>query len=55
MVIRISKDACCVRYITVDADYALSLFNLILQSLGDQESVVLFSRGDEQQVIAAGC
>lgn len=55
MVIRIFKDADCVRYIDVDADYALQLFNLILQSLGDGESVVLYSDGDEFHVIAAGC
>lgn len=55
MVIRIFKDASCVRYIEVEQESALSLFNLILQLLGDGESVVLYSEGDEQHVVATGC
>lgn len=55
MVIRIFKDAACIRYIEVEPENALPLFNLILQSLGEQEEVVLYSDGDEQHVIATGC
>lgn len=55
MVIRIFKDASCVRYIEVEEESALSLFNMILQSLGDGESVVIYSGGDEQHVVATGC
>lgn len=55
MVIRIFKDAVCVRYIEVEQEAALPLFNLILQSLGEDEEVVLYSDGDEFHVIAAGC
>ena len=55
MIIRIFRNAACVRYIEVEQETALPLFNLILQSLGDGESVVLFSDGDEQHVVATGC
>ncbi len=55
MIIRIFKDAACVRYIEVEQESALTLFNLILQNLGDHEEVVLYSDGDESHVIATGC
>lgn len=54
MVIRIFKDAACVRYIEVEEEAALPLFNLILQSLDRDEEVVLYN-GDEEHVIAVGC
>lgn len=53
MVIRIFKDAACVRYIEVEEEAALPLFNLILQFI-DREEVVLYN-GDEEHVIAVGC
>ena len=54
MVIRIFKDAACVRYIEVEEEAALPLFNLILQSIDRDEGVVLYN-GDEEHVIAVGC
>ena len=55
MVIRIYKDSDCIRYITVDADVALSLFNMVLLSLGEGESVVLYSGDNREHVVATGC
>lgn len=54
MVIRIYKDTECLRYIMLDADVALTLFNLILLSLGDGESVILYSDDSEDSVVAVG-
>lgn len=55
MIIRIFKNASCVRYIEVQEDAALSLFNLILQSLDRDEEVVLYSDDKEENVVACGC
>lgn len=54
MIIRIFKNADCVRYIEIDDDVALNLFNLILQSLDKDEQVVLYSDEDEEHVVAVG-
>ncbi len=54
MIIRIFKNADCVRYIEVDEDAALPLFNLILQSKDKDEEVVLYSDSDEEHVVAVG-
>lgn len=54
MFIRIFKNGDCLRFIYVDEDSSLVLFNLILQSLGEDENVVLYS-GDDKYVIATGC
>lgn len=51
MVIRIFKDEDCIRYIMVEEEVALPLFNLIIQALGDRESAILYS-GDEERIIA---
>lgn len=55
MVIRIFKDFETVRYIAVEESVALQLFNLILLSLGEGESVTLYSSDDEYEVVATGC
>lgn len=55
MIIRIFKDASCFRYIEVERETALPLFNLILQSLEVDEEVVLYSDDNESDVIAVGC
>lgn len=54
MIIRIFKDGDCLRYIEVEEEAAWQLFNLILQSLGVDEEIVMYS-GDEQRVVATGC
>lgn len=54
MIIRICKDTECLRYIAVDESVALQLFNLILLSLGEGESVTLYSSDDEHEVAAMG-
>jgi hypothetical protein len=41
MIIRIFKECDCIRYIEIDEEAALPLFNLILQSLDSDEEVVL--------------
>ena len=51
MVIRIFKDEECIRYIMVEEEAALLLFNMIIQALGDRESAILYS-GDEERIIA---
>jgi hypothetical protein len=55
MIIRIFKECDCVRYIEIDEEAALPLFNLILQSLDSDEEVVLYSDGNEEHVVACGC
>lgn len=55
MIIRIFKKDTCVRYIEIDEEAALPLFNLILQSLDSDEEVVLFSDDNEEHVVATGC
>ena len=55
MIIRIFKNAKCVRFIEIDEEAALQLFNLILQNLDSDEEVVLFSDGSEEHVVACGC
>ena len=54
MIIRIFKNGACTRYIEIEKEAALPLFNLILQSI-DGEEVVLYNGDDEEHVIAAGC
>lgn len=51
MVIRIFKEEDCIRYITVDEEVAVQLFNLIIQSLGYQEAAILYT-GDEERIVA---
>lgn len=51
MVIRIFKAEDCIRYIMVEEEVALPLFNMIIQAMGDHESAILYS-GDEERVIA---
>nr|DAH20326.1 MAG TPA: hypothetical protein [Caudoviricetes sp.] len=51
MVIRIFKNGETIRYIEIDEESALPLFNMIIQSLGYQESVILYT-GDEERIIA---
>lgn len=55
MIIRIFKKDTCVRYIEIDEEAALPLFNLILQSLDSDEEVVLYSDDNEEHVVACGC
>ena len=55
MIIRIFKKDTCARYIEIDEEAALPLFNLILQSLDSDEEVVLYSDGNEEHVVATGC
>lgn len=55
MIIRIYKLGECVRYVEVDEEAALPLFNLILQSLDSDEEVVLYSDDKEEHVVASGC
>lgn len=52
MIIRIFKKG---RYIEIDEEAALPLFNLILQNLDTDEYVVLFSDDNEEHVVATGC
>lgn len=53
MVIRIfTHDGECIRYIMVEEEVALPLFNLIIEALGDHESAILYS-GDEERIIAS--
>ena len=54
MIIRIFKNSGCVRYIDLDEEAALPLFNLILQSMDVDEQVVLYSDEDEEHVVAVG-
>lgn len=54
MIIRIFKNGDCTRYIEIEKEAALPLFNLILQSIDRDEEVVLYN-GDEEHVIAVGC
>lgn len=55
MIIRIFKNGDCTRYIEIEKESALPLFNLILQSIEMDEEVVLYSGDDEEHVIAVGC
>lgn len=55
MIIRIFKKDTCARYIEIEEEAALPLFNLILQSLDSDEEVVLFSDDNEEHVVATGC
>lgn len=55
MIIRIFKQGDCTRYIEIEEEAALPLFNLILQSIATDEEVVLYSGDDEEHVIACGC
>ena len=55
MIIRIFKNGKCVRFIEIDEEAALPLFNLILQNLDSNEEVVLFSDDSEEHVVATGC
>lgn len=55
MIIRIFKNDSCTRYIEIDEEAALPLFNIILQSLDSDEEVVLYSDGNEEHVVACGC
>lgn len=55
MVIRIFKKDVCTRYIEIEEEVALPLFNLILQSLDSDEEVVLYSNNEEDVVVATGC
>lgn len=55
MIIRIFKEDVCTRYIEIEEEAALPLFNLILQSLDSDEEVVLFSDDNEEHVVATGC
>ncbi len=55
MIIRIFKEDVFTRYIEIDEEAALPLFNLILQSLDSDEEVVLFSDDNEEHVVATGC
>lgn len=50
MVIRIFKNGETIRYIEIDEESALPLFNMIIQSLGYQESVILYT--GEERIIA---
>lgn len=52
MVIRIFKNGETIRYIEIDEEVAVQLFNLIIQSLGYQESAILYT-GDEERIIAS--
>lgn len=54
MIIRIFKNGDCLRYIEIDNDVALNLFNLILQSKDCDEEIVLYSDSDEEHVVAVG-
>lgn len=55
MIIRIFKNGACTRYIVIEKEAALPLFNLILQSIDVDEEVVLYNGDDEEHVIAVGC
>ena len=55
MIIRIFKNGACARYIEIDEDAALALFNLILQTLDADEEVVLYSDDKEEHAVACGC
>ena len=55
MIIRIFKNAKCVRFIEIDEEAALPLFNLILQNLDSDEEVVLYADDNEEHVVATGC
>lgn len=55
MIIRIFKKDVCTRYIEIEEEAAVPLFNLILQSLDSDEEVVLFSDDNEEHVVATGC
>lgn len=55
MIIRIFKNDSCVRYIEIEEEAALPLFNLILQSLDSNEEVVLYADDNEERIIATGC
>lgn len=55
MIIRIFKKDVSTRYIEIEEEAALPLFNLILQSLDSDEEVVLFSDDSEEHVVATGC
>ena len=54
MIIRIFKGTKCARYVEIDEDAALPLFNLILQSKDCDEEVVLYTDSDEEHVVAVG-
>lgn len=51
MVIRIFKNGETIRYIEIDEEAALPLFNMIIESLGYQESAILYTF-DEERIIA---
>ena len=55
MIIRIFKKDACTRYIEIDEEAALPLFNLILQNLDSNEEVVLYADDNEEHVVATGC
>ena len=55
MNIHIFKQCKVTRCIEVDEDAALPLFNLIVQSLEDDEDVILYADESEERIIASAC
>lgn len=55
MIIHIFKDCKSTRYIKVDKEAALPLFNLILQALESDEEVILYADESEERIIASAC
>lgn len=55
MIIHIFKDCKSTRYIKVDEEAALPLFNLILQSMDSDEEVILYADESEEHIVASAC
>ena len=55
MIIHIFKECKSTRYIKVEEEAALPLFNLIVQSLDSDEEVILYADEREERVIASAC
>lgn len=55
MIIHIFKNCKVTRYIKVDEEAALPLFNLILQALESDEEVILYADESEERIIASAC
>lgn len=55
MIIHIFKNCKVSRYIKVDEEAALPLFNLIVQALDADEEVILYADESEERVVASAC
>ena len=55
MIIHIFKECKSTRYIKVEEEAALPLFNLILQALESDEEVILYADESEERIVASAC